>query len=144
MNAAKSESMRQNPNMPTTSDSDSASTCCFFTRKRRCARGFRNLPHTSGGRFRKCGVKPRSADQTPVLGFRDLRFCWRKSGCARRFSIFPRTSEIRGPVKRVLATLAASAAPFSSSGNIKGPLPENRTTTLLCHRLTLSPRRLHH
>ena len=130
MNAAKSESMRQNPNMSTTSDSDSASTCCFFTRKRRCARGFRNLPHTSGRCFRKCGVKPRSADQTPVLDFRDLRFCWQKSGCAQRFSIFPRTSEIRGPAKRVLTSLAASATKTSSSGNIKGPLPENRTPAL--------------
>lgn len=26
----------------------------FLCRKGRCARGFRNLPHTSGGRFRKC------------------------------------------------------------------------------------------
>lgn len=36
--------------------------------------------------------KPRSTDQTPVLRFRDLRFCYQKSGCARRFPIFPRTS----------------------------------------------------
>lgn len=39
--------------------------------------------------------KSRSADQIPVLRFRDLRFCCQKSGCARRFPIFPRTSEIR-------------------------------------------------
>lgn len=37
---------------------------------------------------------PRSADQTAVLNFRDLRFCCQKSGCARKFSIFPRTSGI--------------------------------------------------
>ena len=37
--------------------------------------------------------KPRSADHTPVSDFRDLRFCCCKSGCARRFPIFPRTSE---------------------------------------------------
>ena len=54
-----------------------------------CARGFQNLPHTSGGRYRKCGEKRRSADQTPVLAFRDLRFCWQKSGCAQQVSIFP-------------------------------------------------------
>lgn len=51
------------------------------------------MPHTSIRRFRKCGEKPRSADQTPVLDFRDLRFCCRKSVCARRFPIFSRTSE---------------------------------------------------
>lgn len=33
--------------------------------------------------------KPRHADQTPVSDFRDLRFCWCKSDCTRRFSIFP-------------------------------------------------------
>lgn len=40
--------------------------------------------------------KPRSGDQAPVLPFRNLRFCWQKSECARQVSIFPRTSEIRG------------------------------------------------
>ena len=53
------------------------------------------MPHASVGRFRKCGEKPRSTDQTPVLAFRDLRFCCRNSVYARRFPIFPRTSEIR-------------------------------------------------
>lgn len=38
----------------------------------------------------KCGEKPRLVDQTPVLGTRDLRFCYQKSGCARKFPIFPR------------------------------------------------------
>lgn len=32
--------------------------------------------------------KPRSTDQTPVLAFRDLRFCCRNSVYARRFPIF--------------------------------------------------------
>lgn len=68
---AKSGSMRQIPDMPTALDSGNASTCCFFTRKRRCVRGFRNLPHTSGRSFRKRGGNPRSADQTPVLDFLD-------------------------------------------------------------------------
>lgn len=134
--STQSGSMRQIPGIPTTSDSGNASICCFFTRKRRRARGFRNLPHTSGGRFRKCGEKPRSVDQAPVSPFRDLLFCRQKSGCARRLPNFPRTSEIRGPAKRVLATLAASATTSSCRGNVKGPLPENRTTTLLCLRLT--------
>lgn len=65
----------------------------FFARKGRYARGFRNLPHTSGRRFRKCGEKPRSTDQTPTLSSGDLQFYYRKSGCARRFQIFPRASE---------------------------------------------------
>lgn len=84
----KSGSMRQILNRSTIPSSTNTSTCGFFAQKWRCARGFRNLPHTSDGRFRKCGVKPRSADQTPVSRFRDLRFCCRKSGCARRFPIF--------------------------------------------------------
>lgn len=37
----------------------------------------------------------RPADQTSVLDSYDLRFCWKKSECARQVSIFPRTSEIR-------------------------------------------------
>lgn len=37
---------------------------------------------------------------------------------------------------RVQVTVAASATTSSCRGNVKGPLPENRTTTLLCHRLT--------
>lgn len=32
--------------------------------------------------------KLRSANQIPVLRFRDLRFCCQKSSCARRFPIF--------------------------------------------------------
>lgn len=90
---AKSGSMRQIPDMPTALDSGNASTCCFFTRKRRCARGFQNLPHTSVGQFRKCGENQSIAGQTPVLDFCDLQFCCKKYGCARRFPIFPRTSE---------------------------------------------------
>ena len=80
--------MRQIQNMPSTPGRCNASTCGFSTRKGQCARGLRNLPHTSDWRFRKCGVKPRSADQTPVLRFRDLRFCCQKSSYARRFPIF--------------------------------------------------------
>lgn len=68
---AKSGNTRQIPDMPNTLDSGNASTCCFFTRKRRCSRGFWNLPHTSGRSIRKCGKNPRSADQTPVLDFLD-------------------------------------------------------------------------
>lgn len=37
----------------------------------------------------------RPADKAPVLDSYDLRFCWKKSECARQVSIFPRTSEIR-------------------------------------------------
>lgn len=32
---------------------------------------------------------PRPGDQAPVLLFRDLRFCWQKSECARQVSLFP-------------------------------------------------------
>ncbi len=84
--------MRQIQNLPSTPGCRNASTCGFSARKGQCAQGFRYLPHTSGRRFRKCGVKRRSRDQTPVLPFRNLRFCWQISGYARRFPIFPRTS----------------------------------------------------
>lgn len=47
--------MRQILNMPSTPGYRNAYTCGFSTRKGRCAHGFRNLPHTSDGRFRKCG-----------------------------------------------------------------------------------------
>ena len=86
--------------MPSTPVCRNTSTCGFSTRKGRCTRGFRNLPHTSDGRFRKCWEKPRSTDQTPVLRLRDLRFCCRKSGCARRFPIFPSTSGKHGNAER--------------------------------------------
>lgn len=58
------------------------------------------MPHTSVWRFRKCGEKPRSTDQTPVLAFRDLRFCCRNSVYTWRFPIFPRTSEKRPQTAR--------------------------------------------
>lgn len=89
-------SMRQILNMTSTPKCRNASTCVFFLSKERCARGFRNLPHTSVGQFQKCGEKLRTVDQTSVLSFGDLRFCCRKSGYARQVSIFPRTSENRG------------------------------------------------
>ena len=92
----KSGSMRQNKDWPTMPSSINASTCDFFAKKWWCARGFQNLPHTSNGRFLKCGENPRSADQTQVLSFGDLRFCCQKTGWARRFPIFPALSEIKG------------------------------------------------
>lgn len=82
-------SMRQILDLSTTPECCNASTCGFLMRKGRCTRRFRNLPHTSVERFQKCGENPRSADQTPILSFRDLRFCCKKTGCARRFPIFP-------------------------------------------------------
>ena len=90
--------MRQIQNLPSAPGCRDASTCGLSAQKGRCARGFRNLPHTSVRRFRKCGVKTRSADQTSVLRFRDLRFCCKKSSCARQVSIFPRTSEKTAPI----------------------------------------------
>ena len=48
-------SMRQILDMSSTREGDNISTCGFFARKGRCALGFRNLPHTSVLRFRKCG-----------------------------------------------------------------------------------------
>ncbi len=107
---AKTGSMRQIKNMPCTPRCRNASTCGFSEGKGRRARGFRNLPHTSVQRFRKCGKNPRSTDQTPVLRFRDLRFCCRKSGCARRFPIFPRTSGKCSDTERPDAENATNSA----------------------------------
>lgn len=82
-------SMRQILDLSTTSECCNASTCGFLTRKGQCAQGFRNLPHTSVERFQKCGEKPRSADQTPILSFRDLRFCCKKTVVLGGFRFFP-------------------------------------------------------
>ena len=67
-------SRRQIPDLLTMQEHTNASTCGFFARKGRCSRDFRNLPHTSVLRIRKCGERPSSANQTPVIPFRDLRF----------------------------------------------------------------------
>lgn len=102
--------MRQIQNLSSTPGCRNASTCGFSARKGQCAQGFRYLPHTSDGWFRKCGEKSRSADQTPVLRLRDLRFCCQKSGCARWFSIFPRTSVKRGNTKRPVVKITTNSA----------------------------------
>ena len=47
--------MRQISDLLTTPESGNTSTCGFFTLEGGCGRGFRNLPHTSVMRFRKCG-----------------------------------------------------------------------------------------
>ena len=54
--------------------------------------------------------KSRWADQTQVLRLRDLRFCCRKSGCARRFPIFSRTSVKRGNTKRPVVKITTNSA----------------------------------
>lgn len=73
--------------------------------------------------IRKCGENPRSVNQVPVLGIRDLRFCYQKSGCARKFPIFPRAynSGDKNPLPQ-----SENATTSSSRGNIKGPLPETK------------------
>lgn len=124
MNATQTESMRQNRDKSTMPSGADASTCGFFTQKRRRAQASQNLPHTSVGQFRKCGENPKSTDQSPVLTFRDLRFCCQKSGCARRFPIFSPHFRNNDSASRVLVTKAASATTSSSHGNVKGPLPE--------------------
>lgn len=119
----KPEECGKLPDIPATSNSGNVSTCSFFTRKRRCARGFQILSHTSGGRFRKCGeTKISQADPCftlprPAVLLTKIRLC-------SAVSDFPRTCEMRGPAKRVLATKAASATTSSSREYIKGPLPE--------------------
>ena len=112
--------MRLNRNLATVRESGNASTCGFFPRKGRCARGLRNLPHTSANRFRKCGEIPRSADQAPVSRFRDLRFCCQKSSCARRFLYFTRTSENRTSCQRY--AVPKSAIPVEKSSRNWRPI----------------------
>ena len=84
-------SMRQNPDLLTTLEHTNASACGFFARKGRCGRGFRNLPHTSVLRIRKCVERPSSANQTPVIPFVTCGLT-PKLVCARLVAIFPRTS----------------------------------------------------
>lgn len=50
------------------------------------------MPHTSVIRIWKCWERPSSANQTPVIPFRDLRFCGQKNGLWSTVSDFPRTS----------------------------------------------------
>lgn len=46
-------------------------------------------------RFRKCGEKSNTADQTGFFGNKTAGHKSRKGRCARRFRVFPRTSEIQ-------------------------------------------------
>lgn len=113
----------------------------FLYAKRRCAWKFRYLQHTSGERFRKCGE---NQDQSTRPRFCASATCGFNAenlvvhGGFRFFPALPEkaTSIVRSSINR------SSATTSSSSGNVKGPLAETRTTTLLCHRLTKSPRRL--
>ena len=85
--------MRQILNMPSTPECRNASTCGFFARKRRRARGFRDLPHTSGRRFRKCG-KTEIRRPDPYFELMQPAVLLKKSGCARWFPIFPALPKI--------------------------------------------------
>lgn len=102
--------MRQIHNLPSTLDSRNASTCGLSTRKGRRAQRFRNLPHTSVQRFRKCGVKTE-------IGLPDLGFALRrpavllaKNRLCSEVSDFPRTSEKGNNTDRPEAKAAANSA----------------------------------
>ena len=85
--------MLQILNMQSTPGCRDASTCGFFTRKGRRAHGFRNLPHTSDERFRKCGEKPRSTDQTPVYPSTTCGFVTENLVVLGGFRFFPALPE---------------------------------------------------
>lgn len=85
--------MRQILNMPSTPGCRNAFTCGFSARKGRCARGFRNLPHTSVQRFRKCGVKPRSADQHRFCAHATCGFVAENRVALGDFRFFPALPE---------------------------------------------------
>lgn len=124
----------------------------FLYAENRCARGFRNLPHTSVGRFRKCGEKPKSADQALVLSSGDLRFCCQKLGCARRFSVFPalpkNTLKPRVPKRKTAGYLFSPkwgpcfAKPNSASKLKRGPThqPSSGVARRLPPQLSVSSR----
>lgn len=118
----KPEECGKLPDIPATSNSGNVSTCSFFTRKRRCARGFQILSHTSGGRFRKCGeTKISQAD--PCFTLPRPAVLLTKSGCARRFPISPHLRNAR-PRKACSSNKGGIRDNSSSSANVKGPLPE--------------------
>lgn len=112
--------MRQNRNRSTTPGYANASTCGFFTQKGRCARGFQNLPHTSDRRFRKCGENPRSADQTQVLDFCDLRLCCQNRFVLVGFRFFSALPENEALHHVFLKQKTASATTSSSRKTSKG------------------------
>ena len=91
----KNGSMRQILNMPSTPGCRNAFTCGFSTRKGRCARGFPNLPHTSVQRFRKCGVKPRSADQHRFCAHATCGFVAENRVALGDFRFFPHFRKTR-------------------------------------------------
>lgn len=108
-------SRRQILDLSTARQQGSVSTCGFFARKGRCGREFRNLPHTSVLRFRKCGEKQRPADQTTVLRIRDLRFCWQKNrSCSRICNFSPHFRNIG-----ILAALCSGFERHSKSRRAK-------------------------
>ena len=73
--------------------------------------------------IQKCGEKPRPVDQTPVLGTRDLRFCYKNQVVLGSSRLFPAltSAAIKNPLPQ-----SENATTSSSRGNIKGPLPETK------------------
>ena len=69
----------------------------------------------SSSSIRKCGEKSRSADQTLVLRLRDLRFCCKNQGCARRIPVFPHTSGNRTKIARYAPRQSDTSETIASS-----------------------------
>ena len=97
-----SGSMRQISDMLSTPENGNASTCGFFTRKGQCSPRFRNLPHTSVLRIRKCGEKteicrpdPSFAVTRPAVLLQKLGLC----SALTDFSPHFRNSHINGEVR---------------------------------------------
>lgn len=95
--------MRQIQNLPSTPGCRNASTCGFSARKGQRAHGFRNLQHTSDGRFRKCGknrdrpTRPRFYASATCGFVAENRVVL---GCFRFFPALPENAALHRELKR--------------------------------------------
>ena len=112
--------MRLNRNLATVRESSNASTCGFIPRKERCARGLRNLPHTSVSLFQKCGENRDLSTRPRFHASVTCCFCCQKSRCARRYFDFTRTSENRTSCQRY--AVPKSAIPVEKSSRNWRPI----------------------
>ena len=132
---AKTGSMRQILNMPSTPEYRNASTCSFSAQKGRCAHRFRNLPHTSGEWFRKCG-KNRNRPTRPLFyASANSGFVGKNQVVLEVFDFSPHFRNMR-PCKACSNNISGIRDNIKLSRKRQRAVAGNRTTTPLCHRLT--------
>lgn len=118
---AKTGSMRQILNMPSTPGYRNAYTCGFSAQKGRRAHGFRNLPHTSDGRFRKCGENRDRPTRPRFYASATCGFVAENLIVLGVFRFFPHTSGERSNTERPEAENATNSAGKTTSYTQKPP-----------------------